>query len=161
MPSDVGKSMERVSQAFDAMKRCKFLWLLLMIMSIASISSAQPRSAQRAKPTTNRPRVAAEAASQTIFQKCAAVEPDASYVIPPNDQFGGRTEASGSGAYAYKPAGDCRYWVVDFMMNRTSNTWVNESGALVREYVLFSGNAFDLPSSSSAYILRTAFRSTS
>lgn len=130
-----------------SMKTYTFLWLLLMIMAAASTSNAQPVSANRPKLTINGPKVVAESDTLTsIFQRCAEVNPDASYLIP--KQFGGRTEASGSGAYGYQPAADCPYWVVDFLMNRYSNTWVTESGMTIREYVFFKGDAFDLPSSS-------------
>jgi len=141
------------------MNKYKFLWLLLMIMAIASPSSAQQQQASpnRPKPTINGPRVVAESAAQTtILKRCSEVAPDAEFLIPKSDQFGGRTEASGSGAYAYKPAGDCRYWVVDYLMNRYSNTWINpESGATVREFVEFRGDAFDLPSSRNANLSHT------
>jgi hypothetical protein len=134
------------------MKKYKFLWLLLMIVAIASTSNAQQASPNRPKPTINGPRVVAESTAQTtILKRCSEVAPDAEFLIPKSDQFGGRTEASGSGAYAYKPAGDCRYWVVDFLMNRYSNTWIHpESGATIRENVEFRGDAFDLPSSRNA-----------
>ena len=144
MPNDVGTSIERVSQDFDAFKRCKFLWLLLTIMAIASTSNAQPV----ANPTVNKPRVATEAGTnETVLKRCSEVAPDAEYLIPRTAEFHGRIEASGSGAYAYKPSGDCRYWVTDFLMNQNSHTWLTEAGAKMREYVLFSGDAFDLPSS--------------
>lgn len=123
----------------------------LMLCPLAVIN-AQPVSGQRATPTVNSPKFKAELdTSQTMLQKCAQVQPDASYLIPRSEQFGGRTEASGSGAYAYKPAGNCPYWVVDFHMNRFSNTYINPtSGETERDEVIFSGNAFDLPSSGSS-----------
>ncbi len=165
MPTEVTTSVEQVGGNVDGnfalrilnhpeggWMTPKFLWLLLMIVTIASTSSAQPTSGQRSKPTINRPGVVAEADTrQTILQKCAEVDPDASFLIPKTEQFGsGRIEASGSGAYAYKPAGDCRYWVVDFLMNRSSHTWVSETGQTLRGTVNFHGAAFDLPSSENA-----------
>lgn len=124
---------------------------VLMIMAIAPTSSAQPVSAQRPTHTINKPTVGVESgAPQAIWKRCSEVAPDVSYLIPRTNQFGGRTEASGSGEYGYQRAADCPYWVVDFLMNRFSHTWVSESGALMRENVIFFGDAFDLPSSSTA-----------
>lgn len=112
---------------------------------------AQPMPrAERSPVTHQRPPVTqAGAPMTTVFQVCARGEPDAHYLIPDSNAFSGRTEASGDGEYGYEPASECPYWVVDFLMNRFSNTWVNESGQLMREHVLFSGGAFDLPSSPS------------
>jgi hypothetical protein len=170
MPTEVITSIEQVGQNFSGNFSVrnqnhpdggsitpKFHWLLLMIVAIAYTSSAQTYSGQRPKPTINRPRVVAEldTTRQTILQKCAEVDPDASYLIPKADQFGGQTEASGSGAYAYKPPGNCPYWVVDFLMNRSSNTWVDEFGNTKRENVRFYGNTFDLPSSKDANLNHT------
>ncbi len=122
-------------------------WLILMSGALPGRGQAQPVSRdQNLKPTVNKRQPVAESDTrETIIQKCGRVEPDASYFIP--ELFSGRVEASGSGAYAYKPKKECPYWVVDYSMNRFSNTWVNESGLRVREGVLFSGNPYDLPSS--------------
>jgi hypothetical protein len=139
MSKEVITSIEQVSQNFDAVKTHKFQWLLLIILATALTGSAQPVSPQRDKRTVNQPRVSAEVGtSQTIMQRCAEAVPDASYLIPGSNQFGERTEASGSGAYAYKPAGDCRYWVVDFLLDQNST---HPGG------VVFWTSSFDLPSS--------------
>jgi len=65
------------------MNKYRFLWLLLMIMAIASTSSAQQASPNRPKPTINGPRLAAESAAQTtILKRCSEVAPDAEFLIP-------------------------------------------------------------------------------
>lgn len=123
-----------------------------MMLSLALIANAQPvPQGQRPNPTVGGAKPVGEAASrETVIQKCSRIEADAVYLIPETNYFHGRIEASGSGAYAYNSKRGCPYWVVDFLMNHLSHTWVNESGLRIKENVLFSGDAYDLPSSSGA-----------
>lgn len=81
---------------------------------------------------------------------CAKVPPDAEYFIP--ESFKEKKVASGSGWYGYRSATKCPLWVVDFSMNSKSNTYVSpDSGKRFKEETVFSGDAYDLPSSAAKF----------
>lgn len=127
---------------------------LLAIAATALFASSLPATAQevsakKPKVTTRPPLATQQRAPTAFFQPCSTVEPDASYLIPRSNEFSGQVLASGDGEYGYQSSADCPYWVTDFKLNRYSNTWISESGALMKEGVLFKGDAYDLPSSQS------------
>lgn len=76
---------------------------------------------------------------------CTTVQPDREFFIPEAIPQKGISIESGSGRYGYQLKPKCPFWVVDYKLNKHSNTILSSDGTRLKLPTEFYGIPYDLP----------------